>query len=336
MAKKSGRPCLLLIAVLLGVIPDALSSAESAWPVQTLIRYVCEEGDLSVPSVIAELEENEASGHAAEEALVRLISADQGACRVKAAVVLGNIHPNRARPAAGLVRQGLKAGDEDVRRMAARALGSMGAALRDALPDLAEVLRTADSSPLREMARWARDRIEGRSLSLFRLDELRLVAIAMSPTPVAYVITLDTGRPDVRVLKAGQQLLDGRVDRIDSHGIHFIGETVSQDVSVSQRDTRSELFARHPPQRVISEASYTGDPISIDFEGDIAVFASVMAKVSSLPTILEAGTKGPVRATAMDARWDGVFERGLKAGGSATVSIAGSSASHVPAQRSRC
>jgi hypothetical protein len=67
------------------------------------------------------------------------------------------------------------------------------------------------------------------------------------------------------------------------------------------------------PHTFIEDAS--GAPIGIRFEGDLDAFVSLMAQVSGLNMIVEAGATAAVRFAARDAPWDGVLIEALRQAG---------------------
>ncbi len=284
--------------------PDILSSIANA---------VCQGRRSDVGIVARTLSRSRRAAEAAEGTLVQLIRGADPECRMRAAVVLGVIDPNRARPALPFLREALRTDDDSLRAWAVRGVEGMGVGAREAVSDLDELMRTAPD--LRNKVESALLRIQNGALPYRLFDGLRLVGTAPRTPPVAYLTV--RGGTELFLFEAnpGQDCVDGTIDRIEPQAIHFTGEKVSRDLSTEPVDAELRLFeGRQPDERPFGKA-YTGGLMSVDFQGDIATFASLMARVSGLGVVLEAGTKGPVQVVAADAPWDGIFERGLESGG---------------------
>jgi len=233
-------------------------------------------------------------------------------CQTWAAVALGRIDGSRAVPVLGLLRKALASDDEWLRRAAAWTLGGMGPLAREALADLEEAAR---KDP--DLA-FARDRVKAPArvpgLEGLRLKEVRLVALGKRDgTNVAYLMH-ETG--SVWEARAGQRLFDGAVERVDGLGLDFAGEGAASGAPAPGGRERVTLFAAGgPAPHGFDPRKYNGDPLSIDFDGDVTTFAMMIGQVSGLNIVVEAGTRGPVRIAARDAPWDGVLEKALSGGG---------------------
>jgi HEAT repeat protein len=291
-----------------------LDSAPQPDPLTTFTDAVCQDSGSGIPEVVGALERRMTAAARVETSLVTMIQGDDNRCRLRAAVVLASLDPNRARPAFPLVRQALDSTDETLRNWGVRAIGGMGAAARDAVPDLE---RLASSAPnLRKQVDAALSAIQSGSLRYQVCDDLRLIGVAGWPQqPVAYLAPKLGAAQWLFEARPGQGCLDGVIDRIESDAILFKGERVSPDVSTQPVTTRLALFAHGAPDEGPFAGSYTGARMSVDFEGDVATFVALTASVSGLGLALEEGTRGLVRVAARDAPWDAIVERGLDSSG---------------------
>jgi TPR repeat protein len=293
---------------LLVAVPDPPAAA-----LPTLLEGVCQGNGFDARQVARALEE--APPVRAAEAVGPLVASLRGAdarCRAWTAVALSRVDPRRAIPLLGALRSALASEDELLRSAAAETLVAIGAPARAALPDLEAAVRT-DPELGAAVAAVRRGPV---SLDKFRLQDLRLVAAGQrAGEAVAYL--LDEGGL-VWEVKAGQRLLDGAIERIDVEGgsLSFRGEAFGDDQVPRPFQAGLKLFEHgDPPARPFDRQAYTGDPLSIDFEADVASLAMLATQFSGLNTIVEAGTRGRVRVAARSAPWDGVLARGLEDGG---------------------
>jgi len=138
-----------------------------------------------------------------------------------------------------------------------------------------------------------------------RFRELRLVAVAQRGS--ARVAYLANARGDFWPATAGYEFFDATVASVDSDRVTFHGEGGSQQTH--------QLFEKGEPARLSFGPDSTGTPMSVDYDGDAATLAGIVADASGLNVIVEAGLAGEVRIAARDAPWDGLFARALAEGG---------------------
>jgi hypothetical protein len=75
------------------------------------------------------------------------------------------------------------------------------------------------------------------------------------------------------------------------------------------------IFAGGPPRPVPKGADHTGEAVSIDFDGDLASFAILVAQLSGLNVVVEAGSAGRVRIAGRDVPWDAMLKHALRTNG---------------------
>jgi hypothetical protein len=230
-------------------------------------------------------------------------------CRAWATVILGRIHPNRAVSAIGLLRESLKNEDAVLRSAAATTLVRIGHPARDAIGDLETAARV--DSNLRDAAidlRYANTSPDAR-----RFEGLRLVGVAKrDDVNIAYLLS---EKGNVWEVGQGQRFLDGEIARVESEAVEFHGERVADDFSIAPCEMRVTLFGDCGPESPAGEPTDDAQRASVNFDGDLAGFAMLVAQAYRLNVIVEAGASGPVHVSLRDAAWKDVVERGLSAGG---------------------
>jgi HEAT repeat protein len=283
--------------------PDALT---------TLLKGVCHGPGSTMARVATTLDREYWAATQAEDSLVQAIRGTNENCRIRSAVVLAYVRPNRAVPAVALVRAALRDGDDDVRDIAATALSGMGEAATAALPDL-DALRSSPERRVRESAALARSAILNPGLSSRRVHQIRLVATAQRDR--GRVAAVLDARGFVYEVKEGQRFLDGCLEAVTADGIELTVDSVAADYTVDRSTQHLRLHDRRRPASYGRDGEFTGEPLSIDFEGDITTFAHLVAGISGINVFVEPGTSGRVQATASEQPWDRVVVRALEQAG---------------------
>ncbi len=277
-----------------------------ATTVTTLLEGVCQDNSANAELVADTLEESPGNVlGGAEEPLVGFLRGNDERCRTWAAIALGRVNPHRVLPALGMLRGALTSDNVTLRHAAARTLASMGYAAREALPDLESAARTDPmlDSHVRLLASAP------ELLERCRFDDLRPVAVfRRAGVDVAYL--LGPGGT-VWEIGPGARLLDGTVERVDAGRLYFRGQRVTEDLSLQARQAQAQLFPDGDPLPLEFDPEYTGEPVSINFDADVTSFLSLVAQLSGLNIVAEAGTSGRVSIAARDAPWDWVVDHGL-------------------------
>jgi hypothetical protein len=278
-----------------------------------LLTGVCGGRGFNAVIVSNALAQHDKVAERAKEELMRILRGPEEPCHARAAMVLGSVHPHRAVPALALLRQALRDDDTDIRRGAAYALEQMGAEATAALPDL-EPMLDHENARLRAAAKSARERIQHPAIRSRRIEEFRLVALHTGDDG-ARVADLMVATGHIHPVKEGQLFLDGRLEKIGADGAEFRAERVTDTFAVSPWSPRLRLFEREGPAAFKSTPDYTGSHVSVDFDGDVASFVSLIARLSGLNVALEGGTRARIVSSVRDAPWDGVVKQALESAG---------------------
>ncbi|HET9317286.1 MAG TPA: hypothetical protein VFQ51_16970 [Vicinamibacteria bacterium] len=301
----------------LWLVPPAWSSpteppASQAKAEAELLAGMCSTNGVDASRAIETLDGLPQVSPATEEAVVAALRTRSPWCQAWASVALGRIHPLRAAPALPILQQALKDTSAMLPFEAAITLGRMGAVARPALGAL-EALTRSDDKDLREVASSAAARIRERAFLKRPLAGLRLMALGRRESrAVAYLIDEDGF---VFEMAGGEALLDGRIASVTSEAVDFEGERVTADFEVVPHRARLVLFEKGAPAAIPVNGENTGEPVSIDFSGDVGSFAAFVAEYAPLNVIVDAGRPAVVRAAARNAPWDAVVEHALRQAG---------------------
>jgi HEAT repeat protein len=292
----------------------AAKSPAPATALPTLMKGVCHGSTYDLQTVAWTLYNGPAPlAPKGEEELIHLLKDANQECRVRAAVALAYVHPNRGIPALPLLREGLRHPDADLRSATLRSLRLMGLPARDLLPDIEKLLDDSDED-VRSAAKKSKSYIERPGLSGRRLGQARLVALDVRDgAPIAYLMT-DDGF--VWGIRAGQEFLDGRIESIEREAIMFVGERVADDLSVTPRRERVALFPKGEPAVAMGNGvDFTGHCVSMNFEGDASSFSGLVYLIAGLNVALEAGADVPIHAAGRDEWWDSIVIHSIREAG---------------------
>jgi TPR repeat protein len=144
-------------------------------------------------------------------------------------------------------------------------------------------------------------------IEAWRLEELRLVALARRDggSSVGYLLN---GRGSVWPVKPGDRVLDGAIESVGA-------DSVSAKMDASRAKGTRRIFEGEKPPPWTPDPKFDGAPIDVDFAGDIKSFAALLADVSGLNVILQAGLSGTVKVAGRQAPWDAVAARAVAAAG---------------------
>jgi TPR repeat protein len=155
----------------------------------------------------------------------------------------------------------------------------------------------------RERSRRRRQRAPG--LEAWTIDSLRPAALYLREGTRGAYLTNSSG--DFWPAKAGQALLDGTITSVTPDAVSFRRKT---GALVTRR-----MFEKGEPPRLVFDPKYGGAAMSLDLDGDVGNLAAIMADVSGLNIIVDAGSRAPVHLAAREAPWDGLLSRALSDAG---------------------
>jgi type II secretory pathway component HofQ len=144
------------------------------------------------------------------------------------------------------------------------------------------------------------------SLEATRLAEVRLVAVVRRDgADLAYLVD---ERGDLWPVKPGQRLLDGVIEAVGADALRI-------RIDGGSPETRRLFAGGGPPTATFDPKEFTGAPVSVDLDADVSTLAHLVADVSGLPVVLEAGLTARVRVAGRDAPWDGLVARAITEAG---------------------
>ena len=295
--------------------PAAPDPAAAARAEATFLAGMCSPDPVVATEALAKLDDVPKPSPRTEDAIVAALRGTDQDCRMQAAFALGRIRPARAVPALPLLRKALVSGDSLWQFQAAITLERMGRVGRAARADL-EVAARSEDADVRQLATSVLQRQNSVAPLDGRLFEgLRLMALGTrEKAPVGYLLDEDGFVFEVR---GGEATMDGRIARITADALEFEGQRTREDFSLAPNAVRLRLFETEKPAPVpVKAAKHTGAPLSIDFAGDLASFASFLASFAPLNVVVEeGGGDAPIRVAAREVPWDAVVEHALASAG---------------------